>query len=97
MNPTIQVRIRYYNVLRDAAGRSEETLAVPAGTTLRILLRDVVARAYPAVGDVLFLRTGEISPYTRFFWNEAVAGQGDLDRLLQDGDEIRVFPAVAGG
>lgn len=97
MNAEIHVRVRYYNVLRDAAQRSEEVLAVAAGMTLRGLLRDVVARAHPGVGEVLFLRSGEISPYTRFFWNGAVVSDADLDRALQDGDEIHIFPAVAGG
>lgn len=97
MGAQIRVHVRYYNVLRDAAQRGDETFAVAAGTTLRGLLRDVVARAHPGVGEVLFLRTGEISPYTRFFWNGAVVGEADLDRALQEGDEVHIFPAIAGG
>ncbi|MDH7488511.1 MAG: MoaD/ThiS family protein [Anaerolineae bacterium] len=97
MSAEIHVRVRYYNVLRDAAQRGEETFAVAAGMTLRGLLRDVVARARPRVGEVLLLRTGEISPYTRFFWNGAVVGEADLDRTLQEGDEVHIFPAIAGG
>lgn len=97
MSAEIRVRVRYYNVLRDAAQRSEETIAIPPGTTLRGLFRDVVSRTHPAVGEILFLQTGEISPYTRCFWNGAVAGDNDMDRPLQDGDEIHLFPAIAGG
>lgn len=97
MSAEIRVRVRYYNVLRDAAQRSEETIAVAAGTTLRGLFCDVIARAHPAVGQALLLQNGEISPYTRFFWNGAVAGDADLDRTLKEGDEIHIFPAVAGG
>lgn len=97
MSAEIRVRVRYYNVLRDAAQRSEETFAIAGGTTLRGLLRDIVAPAHPEVGEVLFLRTGEISPYTRIFWNGTVVGEGDWDRTLTDGDEIHVFPAIAGG
>lgn len=96
MSAQIHVRVRYYNVLRDAAQRSEETFAVALGTTLRGLLADV-ARVHPGVGEVLFLRTGDISPYTRFFWNGAVVGDADLDRPLQEGDEVHIFPAIAGG
>lgn len=97
MNGTICVRLRYYNVIRDAAGKSEETLTVVAGTTLLGLLRDSVAQKYPAVGDILFLQTGELSPYTRFFRNSVVVEERSVDDPLEDGDEIRVFPAVAGG
>lgn len=97
MNATIQVCVRYYNVLRDMAGHSEEMRAIPAGTSLRTLLRDGVARDHPAIGDILFPQAGRISPYTRIFWNGTVAGEHDLDRCLQDGDEIRVFPAIGGG
>lgn len=97
MTNTIHVRLRYYNVVRDAAGKGEETLTVAAGTTLRGLLRDFVARTYPAVGDILFLQTRELSPYTRFFRNGMAVDSGSMDEPLQDDDEIRVFPAVAGG
>lgn len=97
MSAEIHVRVRYHNVLRDAAQRSEETFALAPGTTLRSLLRDVVALAHPGVGEFLILRTGDISPYTRFFWNETAVSDPDLDRSLQEGDEIHIFPAVAGG
>lgn len=97
MDGNIRVRLRYYNVVRDAVGRSEETVTVAAGTALRGLLRDAVARMNPAAADILFLRTDELSPYTRFFRNDVVVDGADVDRPLQDGDEIRVFPAIAGG
>lgn len=97
MSTEIRVRVRFYNVLRDAAQRSEETFAIASGTTLRALLRDAVARAHPAVGHILFLKTGEASPYTRIFWNSAVVEEDDWDRTLTDGDEVHVFPAIAGG
>jgi MoaD family protein len=93
----IQVNMRYYNVIRDATGRDRETLSVARGTTLRSLLRDYIAHQHPKVRKLLFLQTGDISPYTRFFHGSKVVGEQDWDSPLQDGDEVMVFPAVAGG
>ncbi len=91
------VRVRYYNILRDATGRAEETLPAPALITLRGFLRNVVAQRHPSVGTLLILADGEISPYTRIFRNGEVVSLTGLDEHLNDGDEIRLFPAVAGG
>ena len=40
--------IRYFGAAQAAAGREEETLELPDGTTLEELLREVVARHSPA-------------------------------------------------
>jgi len=96
MAEEIEVLVKYYNIIRDAAGRREERLRLPPGATLLDLLRLIAAR-YPAVGSILFLAGGSISPYTRLFVNGQVIEAHGIERSLAAGDEIMLFPAVAGG
>jgi MoaD family protein len=92
----MNIRIRFYNILGDAAGKREEVRTVAAGQTLAGLLADVAA-AYPRVGELVYLKSGALSPYVRIFVNGKVADAGQADRPLADGDEVYLFPAVAGG
>lgn len=96
MAEEIEVTVKYYNVIKDAAGRKEERLRCPTGSTVLDLLRQV-GRLYPAVGSILFLKDGSVSPYTRLFVNGKVVEASQVGRLLASGDEIMLFPAVAGG
>ena len=93
----IHVHVRYYNIIRDIVGRSEEDLTIARGTTFRSLLAGVIARKHPKAEATLLLRSGEVSPYTRVFRNNRLVGEGDLADPLEDGDEVLVFPAVGGG
>jgi molybdopterin converting factor small subunit len=97
MSDVIHVQARYFNVVRDAAQRSEESLAVEAGTTLRQLVAGALAREHPALVGILLTAGGDISPFTRFFLNGTLLRQAELDGVLHEGDEIRIFPAIAGG
>jgi len=94
---SVRVHVRYYNILRDIVGRGEEDLTIARGTTLRSLLGGVIARKHPEAEAMLLLRSGEVSPYTRFFRNNRLVDEGNLADPLEDGDEILVFPAVGGG
>ena len=92
----IIVRVRYFNVLADYAGTKRAEVAVPTGTTLRAFLNhlnDINPEPFRRA-----LSRGEVfSSYLRVFRNERVAAPEDFDTPLADGDEVMLFPAVAGG
>jgi MoaD family protein len=92
----IVVRVRYFNVLADYAGTKRAEVAVPIGATLRALLNHLIE-----VNPEPFRRAlsrGEVfTSYLRVFRNERVVAPKDFDTPLADGDEVMLFPAVAGG
>ncbi|MEW5717990.1 MAG: MoaD/ThiS family protein [Chloroflexota bacterium] len=92
----VVVRVRYFNVLADYAGTKRAEVVVPTGTTLRVFLNHLIE-----INPEPFRRAlsrGEVfSSYLRIFRNERVVATADFDSPLADGDEVMLFPAVAGG
>lgn len=81
----MKVRLLYFAVLRDIAGRNADELALPEGTTARDVwqtLRGSHARLADYVQP----------PMTAI--NESYASP---DTVLRDGDELVFIPPVAGG
>jgi MoaD family protein len=93
---TIIVRVRYFNVLADYAGMKRAEVVVPTGTTLRVFLNHLI-EINPEPFRRALSRDEMLSAYLRVFHNERVAAPADFDAPLADGDEVMLFPAVAGG
>lgn len=83
----IAVDLRYFAAAADAAGRTEERLEVPAGTTLAGL-RSLLARRGADLARVVDVSS---------FLVNAVAAAPEVSVVLGDGDRIDVLPPFAGG
>ena len=81
----MRVTIRYFAVLREAAGRSAEERVLSPGTSVGDLL-DRLAEDYPIVG--------RLRAYSRVMVNQEYV---PLDHPLADGDEFVIIPPVSGG
>ena len=82
---TITVHVRFFAAPREALGKQEIEMAVPAGTTVNQLI-DRLKQAYPV-----------LRAYTRFLSvavNRAYVG---MSTELHDGDEVACLPPVGGG
>lgn len=75
----------YFAVLRDIAGRDEEELALPEGTTARDVWQ-TMRGTYAKLAEYLEPPLAAI--------NESYAS---ADTVLRDGDELAFIPPVAGG
>ena len=78
-----RLRLRYYALLREAAGRAEESLDTAAATP---------AALYAELAARHGFRLGRAQLQVAV--NSAFA---DWDRALVDGDEVVFIPPVAGG
>lgn len=72
--------------------------SVPAGTTVRQVLRQVSGR-FPKLHDVLWDKaSGSLAEHIEIFVNDAVLGlKHELDSPLQDGDRITLAGQYTGG
>jgi sulfur-carrier protein len=84
---TTTVRVRYFAGARGAVGLSEETVAMPAGASVR----DLVAELGGKHGDKLTRVLTACS-----FLLDGVAVR-DLSTALPDGSGVDVLPPFAGG
>jgi sulfur-carrier protein len=83
----MQIKVRYFAVLREALG-AQETVQVPPGATLAAL-RDQLIAGSPRHAEALRRNRA-----LRCALNQALA---DESVALEDGAEVAFFPPVTGG
>lgn len=80
------VLVRYFAGAAAAAGLTEEKVTVPVGSTLAVLVEELVDRHGPGLARVLAAAS--------FLLDEVT---GDAGRPLHDGALVDVLPPFAGG
>ncbi len=84
---TVSLVLRYFAAAADAAGRPEERLDLPTGTTLAGLREQLAGRG---------LEMARVVPICSFLVN-SVSTPADSLTPLSDGDAVDVLPPFAGG
>ena len=88
----VRVRVKLFALYRDLAGEREVELELPAGATVRDMLKALEER-FPKLKGRLVERKGE----QRNFILMRGGRWPDPDDPLRDGDEFALFPPVGGG
>jgi molybdopterin converting factor subunit 1 len=81
----MQIRVLFFGTLKDLLGRSSDTLELPEGATLKVVLSHY-ARQAPHLQALL--------PSLALSVNQEYAG---ADHPLRSGDEVALLPPVSGG
>jgi MoaD family protein len=92
------VKVSFYATFRPIVGARTVDVPAPEGVTLRELVDAIVTR-HPGLRPLLLDEAGEVPRGVHLFVNGRGAGylaQG-FETPLAPGDEVAVFPAVAGG
>jgi molybdopterin converting factor small subunit len=92
----ITVKVRYFNLLALHAGTRQQLVEMPGDASLTDLILKVAAGNPPSFREVVF-QNGLPSEHLRVFHNGTPVFEHDLNLQLADGDEVMLFPAVAGG
>ena len=79
------IRVKFFAILRDRAGRAECTLDLPAGATVTDA-RVRLATEFPEIGSDLARSAIAVNRAYR-----------KPDHALADGDELALIPPVSGG
>jgi molybdopterin converting factor subunit 1 len=81
----VDVRVRYFAAHKELTGVPEETVTVPDGTTVADLL-DVLVHRHPALEAI---RRDTMVSVNR--------GVGSAEIVLDEGDDVALFPPIQGG
>jgi molybdenum cofactor guanylyltransferase len=79
----MKIKVRYYAILREQAGKSEESVATDATTPAALF--DELRTRYPFTLEAQQLKVAVNAEFRE--WNT----------LLRDGDNVVFIPPVAGG
>jgi molybdopterin synthase sulfur carrier subunit len=91
------MRIRLYATLRQTVGQRDVDIPVEAGDTVRTVLERLLSR-YPDLRPRILDEAGEPQRAVNLFLNGRMIDYLDnLNTPVQDGDELAIFPPVAGG
>jgi molybdopterin converting factor small subunit len=93
----IAVSVRYHNMLRRRIGVEQETIALAKGTSIRTTLEYLADRHGPHLREMFFAPEGSVASHLVIFRNRKLVPQDQHHLLLADGDELVLFPAIAGG
>lgn len=92
----ITVTVRFFNLLAASAGNKPQSFELSDGTTTTQLVAHL-ANVYPPPFKNLVFQQDKISPHLRIFINQRLLSEAELDNALMDGDNLMLFPAIAGG
>jgi len=90
----LRIRVRFYNIVADQVGRRAEERWIPEGSVIADLLRDLAAQ-HPALSRYVSEGDRPFPNPFRLFRNGRIVL--DAGEPLANGDEIRIFPIIAGG
>ena len=95
----VKVKVHTILTLQEVIGQREAEIDLPQGTILKALLSHMVGAWGERLSQRLFKEgTEELLPRIRVMVNgrDMQFVQG-LETVLQDGDEVHLFPPVSGG
>jgi molybdopterin synthase sulfur carrier subunit len=94
----VNLQVSFYAGLRQAIGQKTADFSFPAALTVKELVQEIVLR-YPGLNAKLTGVQGELLPHYNYLINgrDVRYLDGKFDTLLDDGDQVSIFPAVGGG
>jgi molybdopterin synthase sulfur carrier subunit len=93
----VRIRVRYYAVARDAAGKRDEVISLPEGSTVLGLVHALVM-LHGRLREYVYDDKGRPMDYLMFSVNEVdIVGLEGFETVLRDGDTVRVMPPIGGG
>lgn len=66
------------------------------GSTVGECIRELIAR-YPGLGELVFDKDGRLKTFIEIYINRMAAYPNELERNVDDGDDIHLMMTVAGG
>jgi MoaD family protein len=95
---SVEVEVRYYAMLREAAGTRREEVNLPEGSRFGDLMDVVVEKYGPVFRRYVFDDGGRERDYLSFMVNGvSVHSREGFDTPLADGDVVAILPPVGGG
>jgi molybdopterin converting factor small subunit len=87
----LKLEVKYFGTIRDVAGKKEETIEAPEGTSLKKLFAMLSEKYGAAYADLLK------TPYLRVFVDERLVDDKNLEQRIEEGSTVSLVLALHGG
>ncbi len=93
----MEISVGYYSFFRQASGKPSEVIDIGEGTTLKGLITFLVDRYGEKFRKYALSVDDELSPMLKISWNGKLVPRLIPEWILEEGDEVKVFPPIGGG
>jgi molybdopterin synthase sulfur carrier subunit len=92
------VKVRYYAMLSDVAGKREEDIELPEGSTVLDLVHYLIEKFGLRLRNYVYDEEGQLLNYMKFNVNGVnILSLEGFETLLDDDDVVQVIPPIGGG
>jgi MoaD family protein len=92
----MKIKLKILRPFQDVVGQENLTLDIK-GTTLQDLLDDLISQ-YPKLKEKMLDTNDKLDSFVNIFVNDKPTFSNEESKVkLKEGDEILIFPAIAGG
>ncbi len=95
MEPDVRVRLRLLSSLRQSVGESELEVRFPGGN-VESLVKEA-GNKYPKLGEAVFAEDGSIDYSINVILNGRPLTEAAMKEEIENGDEVTLLAAAAGG
>lgn len=93
---SIKITVKVFAMLRNHMEKENEVDLAEGANVSQLL--DLLISRHPGIAGELFISPGVFKPYVNIIKNgRNIYFINGMDTTLDDGDEIAIFPPVAGG
>ena len=93
----MKIKIKYFNIIREAVGIKEEIYSYSSNVTIQQLLEEACSRHKKVLSEKLFDNSGAVKIGILILLNSKLIQRDQLDQTLSDNDEIFLFHVIGGG
>ena len=92
----LKIKLRLLLPFKKIVGKEELTIELE-GSTLKSML-DCLTEQHPDLRSAIYDKEGKIDSFVNIFVNDKPTFAAQESQIkLKDGDEVLIFPAIAGG